>query len=74
MRKLKYIKIFEAFKSNKLTTTLKYTKSESREFLSLLRNVLRNIDFPESDLEESQYHVGNQRVVAEIELIVGYER
>ncbi len=55
MRKLKYIKIFEAFKSNKLTKTLKYTKSESREFLSLLRNVLRNIDFPESEISDEYF-------------------
>jgi hypothetical protein len=53
MRKLKYIKLFEAFDSEKLSKTLSFISSKSKEeFKSILFHILNNIDFPVSKISD----------------------
>lgn len=54
MKNLKYLKLFESFKSKKLNKTLGYIKSyENRNlFLSDLLRILKSIDFPESEISD----------------------
>ena len=56
MRKLKYIKLFEAFESIKLSKTLGFIDSESkREFLNSLSNLANSIDFPMSKFTDDLF-------------------
>lgn len=52
MKNLKYIKLFEAFESQKLSKTLGYVKSKKNEFLEDVKTVLRSVDFPESKITD----------------------
>lgn len=52
MKKLKYLKLFEAFESNKLSKTLGYIKYGKNEFLSKLKSILDKIDFPQSKISD----------------------
>lgn len=52
MKKLKYLKLFEAFESNKLSKTLGYIKYGRNEFLSKLKEILDKIDFPQSKISD----------------------
>lgn len=50
---MKHIKLFEAFESQKLTKTLGFIDSESRnKVLNLFKNICSNIDFPFSQLSD----------------------
>ena len=55
MRKLKYIKLFEAFDSNKLSKTLKYAKDGKQKFLDEVKSILDKIDFPESKISDDYF-------------------
>lgn len=53
MNKLKHIKLFEAFKSDILSGTLKYINSEIRkEFLDKIKDICEIYDFPPSELSD----------------------
>lgn len=52
MKNLKYIKLFEAFESKKLSKTLGYIKSGKSNFLDHLKSVLSSIDFPFSEISD----------------------
>lgn len=53
MRNLTYIKLFEAFESNKLGKTLAYLNKNSRkDFLDRLKRICSDIDMPESKLSD----------------------
>lgn len=52
MKKLKYLKLFEAFESNKLSKTLGYIKSGKNDFLEKLKAILKTVDFPESKISD----------------------
>jgi hypothetical protein len=51
MKKLKHIKLFEAFESSKLSGVLKFIKDKDK-FLELLKKVCNTIDFPYSKLSD----------------------
>lgn len=54
MRNLKYLKLFEAFESEKLSKTLAYIDAKGRtELLNRLRKFCEQIDFPFSQLDDS---------------------
>lgn len=54
MKRLKYLKLFEAFESEKLTKTLGYINQESREkLINTLKKVCKTLDFPVSELKDS---------------------
>jgi hypothetical protein len=56
MKELKYIKLFEAFESEKLSKTLGYVDKKSREqVLQRLREICSGIDFPFSQLNDSYF-------------------
>jgi hypothetical protein len=56
MKKLKYLKLFEAFESTKLSKTLGFIDKRSREdFLYQLTNISRNLDFPMSEFSEELF-------------------
>lgn len=56
MKDLKYIKLYEAFESNKLTKTVAYLKGEDKKkFLSKLKQVCDAIDFPYSKLTDEYF-------------------
>jgi hypothetical protein len=56
MRNLKYLKLFEAFESEKLSKTLAYVDERGRkELLQRLRKFCENIDFPFSKLDDSYF-------------------
>lgn len=56
MRKLKYIKLFEAFDSRVLSKTLGYVNEESKKsFIKLIRYICNTIDFPMSDLSDEYF-------------------
>lgn len=56
MRKLKYIKLFEAFDSRVLSKTLGYIDDESKKiFLSSIKNICAIIDFPMSELSDEYF-------------------
>ena len=57
MKKLKYIKLFEAFDSNTLNATLKYikTKEDKKIFLSNLKKLCDKFDIPESKLSDDLF-------------------
>lgn len=53
---LKYIKLFEAFKSNKLSKTLSYINENSKkEFLNDISDLSTYLDFPESELSDNDF-------------------
>ena len=54
MKRLKYLKLFEAFESEKLTKTLGYINGESRQkLIYTLKKVCATLDFPFSELKDS---------------------
>ena len=54
---MRYLKLFEAFESNKLTKTLGYVDKKSKKYLSdFLRKVCNSIDFPFSELDDSLFN------------------
>lgn len=63
MKNLKYIKLFEAFESKKLSKTLGYIKSRKSNFLDHLpflffyhlKSVLSSIDFPFSEISDEYF-------------------
>lgn len=56
MRELKYIKLFEAFESIKLSKTLKFLKGENkRTFLINLKAIASKIDFPFSKFNDDYF-------------------
>lgn len=53
---MKYLKLFEAFESEKLTKTLGYIDTKSREeLIKILRNICSGMDFPFSQLNDSYF-------------------
>ena len=56
MKQLKYIKLFEAFESIKLTKTLGYIDTKSRvDFINYLKRLCKNSDFPISSLSDDMF-------------------
>jgi len=56
MRQLKYIKLFEAFESIKLTKILGYISSESRNtFVAKLETISKQYDFPMSNFSDNMF-------------------
>ena len=56
MRELKYLKLFEAFESIKLTKTLGYVDSKSKEeLIEKLKIICSSIDFPISQLTDDYF-------------------
>ena len=56
MRQLKYIKLFEAFESIKLTKILGYIDSESkRVFIKKLESISKQYDFPMSNFSDDMF-------------------
>lgn len=56
MKQLKYLKLFEAFESEKLSKTLGYIDTKSRnEVISKLKGVCNSLDFPFSKLDDSYF-------------------
>lgn len=55
MKNLKYIKLFEAFKSDKLTKTLGYVKFGKKDFLRNVKKLLKSLDFPESKISDDYF-------------------
>jgi len=56
MKHLKYLKLFEAFESEKLTKTLAYVDKKSREeLLNKLKVICQKLDFPFSQLNDSYF-------------------
>jgi hypothetical protein len=54
MKKLKYIKLFEAFESSKLSKTLGFIKDKN-EFLNSLKKIADSIDLPYSKLSDDYF-------------------
>jgi hypothetical protein len=53
---LKYLRLFEAFESIKLSKTLKFVNKESKDvFLSILKNIANSIDFPISKFSDEYF-------------------
>ena len=53
MNELKYIKLFEAFDSDRLSKTLNFIDKDSKKkFLTDLKNVCNSIDFPYSEISD----------------------
>jgi len=56
MRNLKFIKLFEAFKSEMLSKVLGYIDTKSKKnFLDSLQEIVRVIDFPVSELKNDYF-------------------
>ena len=56
MRKLKYIKLFEAFDSIQLSKTMKFVKKDQKErFLNSLKGIMAKIDAPLSSLNDDNF-------------------
>ena len=56
MRKLKYVKLFEAFESQKLAKTLKFVNKKTKsKFLEDLNSIVETIDFPISELSDKYF-------------------
>jgi len=56
MKELKYLKLFEAFESEKLTKTLGYIEQKSKNVvLDSLRRICKSIDFPFSQLKDEYF-------------------
>lgn len=72
MKKLKYLKLFEAFESTKLSKTLGFIDKRSREnFLYQLTNISTNLDFPMSEFSDDlfEYLPFNKALKRNVELI-----
>jgi hypothetical protein len=55
-QELKYLRLFEAFESIKLSKTLKFVnKSSKDEFLSILKRIAESIDFPISKFSDDYF-------------------
>jgi hypothetical protein len=55
-QELKYLRLFEAFESIKLSKTLKFVNKESNDgFLSILKNIANSIDFPISKFSDEYF-------------------
>ena len=55
-QELKYLRLFEAFESIKLSKTLKFVNKESKnEFLSILKKIANSIDFPISKFSDEYF-------------------
>jgi len=53
---LKYLRLFEAFESIKLSKTLKFVNKKSKDvFLSILKNIANSIDFPISKFSDEYF-------------------
>lgn len=56
MKQLKYIKLFEAFESAKLTKILKYIDTESKKvFIRKLESISKQYDFPMSNFSDDMF-------------------
>ena len=56
MKDLKYIKLFEAFESVKLSKTMRFINKDSKSrFLGVLKTITSRIDFPVSKLNDSLF-------------------
>jgi len=55
MKKLTYIKLFEAFESVKLSKTLGYIKTGKENFLSQLKSICNSLDLPYSKLSDEYF-------------------
>lgn len=56
MKQLKYLKLFEAFESVKLTKTLGYIDNKSKErFIDYLKRLCKKYDFPLSQLSDEMF-------------------
>lgn len=55
MKNLKYIKLYEAFESEKLSKTLGYVKSGKSSFLDNVKRILSSIDFPYSKISDEYF-------------------
>jgi hypothetical protein len=56
MKQLKYLKLFEAFESIKLTKTLGYIDNKSREiFIDYLKKLCKKYEFPLSQLSDDMF-------------------
>lgn len=56
MRKMKYIKLFEAFDSAQISKTLKFVKKGDRDrFLDDLKKICSSIDAPLSSLSDDVF-------------------
>ena len=55
-QELKYLRLFEAFESIKLSKTLKFVNNSSREsFLTVLKAIGNSIDFPISKFSDEYF-------------------
>jgi hypothetical protein len=55
-QELKYLRLFEAFESIKLSKTLKFVNNSSREsFLTVLKTIANSIDFPVSKFSDEYF-------------------
>jgi len=55
-QELKYLRLFEAFESIKLSKTLKFVNKESKnEFLTILKKIANSIDFPISKFSDEYF-------------------
>lgn len=53
MKKLKHLKIFEAFQSNKLSKVLGYISKDSRKAsIDVIKRIFNEYDFPESEISD----------------------
>lgn len=56
MKDLKYIKLFEAFESVKLSKTLKFIDKDYRSnFLSKIKSLCDSMDFPLSEISDDLF-------------------
>ena len=56
MKQLKYLQLFEAFESVKLSKTLGYINKKSRDkFIEYLKNLCSRSDFPISQLNDEMF-------------------
>jgi hypothetical protein len=56
MKELKYIRLFEAFESQKLSKTLKFLNKEGKSnFLTKLKSIANSIDFPVSEFSDEYF-------------------
>lgn len=53
MKNLKYIHLFEAFESNKLSKTLAYAKENKKDFLNRIKKVCDVLSYPYSELNDN---------------------
>lgn len=77
MKELKYVKLFEAFESSKLSSTLNFLNKDSRGiFLKKVKQICSLIDLPESKLSDDLFeylpyakaikHNGNVNTISDI--------